>query len=121
MPRLNDLVISLADYSIKVNCRATGGNAVAVKTNRNTNKGKGNWGNQNGAPREKCFHCGRGTHSPDDCWRLCPEKAPDWFKNKQTKQSNKGAQKEQLGTQRFGLTLARDPPGAEQSGIYTGA
>ena len=30
--------------------------------------------------KKKCPHCGRGIHPEDKCWKLHPEKAPEWYK-----------------------------------------
>ena len=38
---------------------------------------------------KKCPHCKRKWHSPEDCWKLHPDKAPEWFKEQKNKNKSK--------------------------------
>ena len=51
---------------------------------------------QNKNNKKKCPHCGRGIHPEDKCWKLHPELAPDWFKEKE-KEDNKDKSKSKGG------------------------
>ena len=66
------------------------------KDDKNKDPKKGTWkgkgkGKDRGKGRDwdrteqarKCSHCGRG-HEVENCWELDPDKAPSWFRKKQT-------------------------------------
>ena len=42
---------------------------------------------------KKCPICKRKWHPLDDCWKLHPEKAPDWFKEQKSKNKDKDKDK----------------------------
>ena len=67
---------------------------------------------------KKCTHCGNTRHDADGCWKLHPEKAPEWYKKimqqkaeKQAKQQAKKAMEEsdnasQASTSQMGSVVA---------------
>ena len=52
---------------------------------------QGNGGSGGGGNNKTCLHCNKKGHEKQDCWKLHPEKMPQWIKDKMNNKSTKAA------------------------------
>src|SRR2546423_10327160 len=64
--------------------------ATQAKPGQPRNKDKKNRNKKQGHDEATCSHCKK---NPEDCWFKNPDKAPEWWRQKQDKNKNKNKNK----------------------------